>query len=112
LRALVTDSAKQQIGELLEKPDLAQDAASLLARLQALTTDPGVSLNDPAVVSLSRGSEGRVYVVRSGQMRALVTIDANAPDRLLVASIYRAGDNESADMRDALSRSADIIHAQ
>lgn len=65
------------------------DLAPLLSAVERVSSTPEMLSNSPRVSRLRDGN----LVLRVGRVRAILTRDPEVPERLVVASIYEAGDD-------------------
>jgi hypothetical protein len=96
MNVVFVNSAVEEAREIMARPNDRTDMESLLAGLQHVATDPRYLYDSPEIVRLAEGPAADVFVVREGRARALVMVDPKVTDRVVVASVYLAGEAETA----------------
>jgi hypothetical protein len=76
---------------LADQPGQTYDLAPLLAVLERVSFDPARLAQLAGVVRLRDGT----LVLRAGRVQAVLTRDPADPDRVVVATVYRADDDQS-----------------
>ncbi|MDP4025942.1 hypothetical protein Q8W71_25240 [Methylobacterium sp. NEAU 140] len=85
MNAVFTQSAVER----MRGRDITEtDVNRLLAIVERVAQQPGTLTNPENAVRLGREEE--TFIVRAGEMRAVVTIDPAQPERIIVLSVYRA----------------------
>jgi hypothetical protein len=90
LTALLIDSVMERVRDMATDPKEKQDLSVLM--FAAL----------PGTIRLVKRRDVDVFVIRQGQLRAVVTVDPAVPDRMIVTSLYRADDDEDSYHRDVV----------
>lgn len=81
----------QQALERMRERDVAQhEMDSLLETVQRLAEDPSVLVRSGEVERVKQKQGDDAFIVRAGEMRALVTVDPAVPEQVIVMSVYRA----------------------
>ena len=101
MNLLATEAASEEARRFLS--DEHEETKSEMARLLALIAH--AAQNDPRkILSLvASGRYGDLYSAEAGHMRALLTLDANAPNEMLLVKIYDSSD-EALGVAEALAR--------
>lgn len=92
---MFTDHAIERMRKIAVEPGEKQELAALFSVIDAATGPADLRAALPGTVQLVKGERGKMFVVRSGRLRAVVTIDPSHPDQMVVASVYRADEEEA-----------------
>ena len=111
MTALLTNSVFEQVREIAADPTEKADLSILMSVLDAAATPSDLFTALPGTIRLAHRRDTDIFVVRQGQLRAVVTVDPKVPDQMVVASVYRAGDDDGAHLRDVAPGAADAAHS-
>lgn len=109
MSAIFTDAAFNRIREIAANPKEKEDLSFLLSVVDAAATPSDLVALLPGTVQLAKRQNADVYVVRRGRLRAVVTVDPAIPDRMVVASVDRAEEDEGAPLRDIPVREVESL---
>src|ERR1700679_839714 len=104
MSAVITDAAFGQIQEIAASPGGKKSLSRLLSVVHAAVTPNDLFSALPGTVRLAKRKDADVFVVRLGRFRAGVATDPGGPDRMVVASVDRADEDESDPLRDIMFR--------
>lgn len=110
MSAVFTDAAFKRIREIAANPQEKAALSDLLSAVDAAATPDDLLAVLPGTVRLARRQDADVFVVRMGRLRAVVTVDPKTPDRMVVASVDWAGEDEGARPRGVVFRETDVAH--
>ena len=111
MTAIFVNSAIEELQRIDAQPQEKRDLSHLMKSLSLATSSEDL-LTIPDTVWLARRGSSDVYALRNGKMHALVTVDQNMPDRMVVASVFRDedADDKVADRATANQRSDELGH--
>lgn len=112
MTALFTNSVFERIREIATDPKEKKDLCILMSVVNAAAVPADLFAALPGTIRLAKRQDADIFVVRQGQLRAVVTVDPNVPDRMVVASVYLAGDDKGAHLLDFPSDATDVLHPQ
>jgi hypothetical protein len=107
MSAIFTDAAFKRIREIAADPQEKEGLSALLSVVNAAITPGDLIAALPGSVHLAKRPDADVFVVRLGRLRAVVTVDPKAPDRMVVANVDRAEDDGEIPLRDGMVRETD-----
>jgi len=85
--AMFTDHAVER----MRQKDFTQiDLADLLKTVERVADDPTELRHSRDVVRVGSQQGEETFIVRSGDMRAIIAIDPAEPEKVFVLSVYRA----------------------
>jgi hypothetical protein len=89
--AMFTDHAVEH----MRQRDFTQiDLADLLKTVERMADNPAELRHSKDVVRVGRQQGEETFIVRSGDMRAIIAIDPAKPEKVFVLSVYRADISE------------------
>jgi hypothetical protein len=89
--ALFTQHAVERLRERRMTPT---DRARLLDAIQRVADNPSELTRSVGVVSVGRYRDEDTFIVRAGDMRAVVIVDRAKPTQVTVINVFRADETE------------------
>jgi len=92
----------ERVRDMATDPKEKQDLSVLMSVVGAAAVPADLFAALPGTIRLVKRRDVDVFVIRQGQLRAVVTVDPAVPDRMIVTSLYRADDDEDSYHRDVV----------
>lgn len=94
MSAVFTQHAIDRMDARASRPEEQAELADLVAAVEDVSRSPARLGSAPNTARLYERRGETMYVVRSGRARAVLVTDQAAPDRIVVANVYWADEEE------------------